>query len=182
MPWGLGDFWGLINETPVCGSPECAEMKCAVDTYSVKNPGSMIGCSVIMFLHYFTCDWPLKVTIASPPPRHEFPFLLPPCGYLAISVAFRTLLMSQDFLCKTWLKHTLKMWCLPLPTLFLLAPMCQYPSSPKLMVIMTTIHTQTVPVPAVLPCLSCLQWSQPRAVPWYACLLSSADSNPDPVL
>lgn len=124
QPCGLGDFWfiSLINETLVCESLEHAEMKCAADTCSVKSPGWMIGCSVMMFLHYFTCGWPLKEAIASSPPRHEFPFLLPPCGHMAISVAFRTLLRSQSFLCKTLLKYTLKMWCLPLPTLFLASP------------------------------------------------------------
>lgn len=60
QPCGLEDFWGRINETPVCESFECAEMKCAVDTCSVRSPGSMVGCSVMMFLHYFTCSWPLK--------------------------------------------------------------------------------------------------------------------------
>lgn len=158
-------------------------LKCAVDTCSVKSPGSMIGCSVMMFLHYFTCGWPLKEAIASPPPRHKFLFLLPPHGHMAVSVAFRTLLMSQNFLCKILLKHTLKMWFFPCPLYFLLAPTCHYPSFPKLMVIMTsTLPSRTVPVPAALPCLSCLHWFQSRAVPWDACLLSSADSNPDPAL
>lgn len=64
---------------------------------------------------------------------------------------------GSGFPCKTLLKHTLETWRLPLPALFLLAPMGQYPSSPKLMVITTSIiHTQTVCVPAALPCLSCL--------------------------
>lgn len=60
---------------------------------------SMIGCDVQVFLCYFKCDRLLYFQA-----EDVFPFLMLPCGPVAILV-LRNLLMNQDLLCKT-LKNT----------------------------------------------------------------------------
>lgn len=155
-PCGLGDFRGLINVTPFVSHLDVQRWSALLIAVQWKLwQYDRLQCHNVPALFHVWLALERGNRISST--QAQIPFLLPPCGHMAVSVALRTLLMGQDFLCKTLLKHTLKMWHLPLPAVFLLAPVCQYPSSPKLMVITSsTIHTQTVSVPAALPCLSCL--------------------------
>lgn len=58
----------------------------------------MIGYGVTVFLHYFKRSWPLKEALV-PPARGAVPFLVPPCGPVAIPTVLRNLLMEQDPFC-----------------------------------------------------------------------------------